>query len=342
MKSTSALRRACRKLAVLALTLLAAAAPLRAAEIVDAAYVEAALARGAIVWDVRDANAYKEGHIPGAVNAGDIGAVLRDPNREDWVPVPQVQAVLGHAGIDILAREVIAYSRQGDPNAYYALNGIRHFGGRQGKVFHGGLDAWRAAGKALVQEPTVLPPITLALAPAPNELIGTPQMLERIKARRSQIVDARTPGEFSGNDIRAIRGGSIPGAVNLPFEQNWTDPDAGIKLANKQVNTRDGMSLRSQDELRKLYAGLDRDKEVVVYCQSGVRAAVTATVLRELGFKDVKTYEPSWLGYAGVLQAPADNEVFLNVGALNARIGFLQGRVTDLEAELVRVKAGPR
>ena len=37
-------------------------------DIVDTAYVEQALARGAIVWDAREAAEYAEGHIPGAVN----------------------------------------------------------------------------------------------------------------------------------------------------------------------------------------------------------------------------------------------------------------------------------
>ncbi len=72
-----------------------------------------------------------------------------------------------------------------------------------------------------------------------------------------------------------------------------------------------------------------------------MRASITATVLRELGFKDVKLYEPSWLGYADVLNAPAESEVFVNVGALNGRIGALQGRVGELEAELARIKAKP-
>jgi len=76
----------------------------------------------------------------------------------------------------------------------------------------------------------------------------------------------------------------------------------------------------------------------VLYCQSGVRASVTATVLRDLGFKDVKLYEPSWLGYAAVLSAPAEREVFVNIGALNARIAGLQGKLGELEAELGRVK----
>jgi len=73
-----------------------------------------------------------------------------------------------------------------------------------------------------------------------------------------------------------------------------------------------------------------------------VRASETAAVLRDLGFKDVKVHEPSWLGYAGVLSAPAEDEVFVNVGALNGRIGALQNRVKDLESELAKMKSGPR
>ncbi len=316
----------------------AAVGPVTAAEIVDADYVAQALGRGAILWDVRDAKSYADAHIPGAANAGDVGTVLRDPNREDWVPAPQVAAVLGRAGIDILSREVIVYARTGDPNAYYALNGIRYFGGAAGKVFHGGLDAWQASGRPVSQEPTTLPAVTLALAPRAGTLIGNDDMLARLRSGHRQIVDARTPGEFDGDDVRAIRGGHIPGALNLPFEQNWTDPNALTKLTSGRTRTREGMSLKPVADLRRLYANLDPAQEVVVYCQSGVRAAVTAAVLRDLGFKDVKVYEPSWLGYAGMLNQPATNEVFLNVGAVNGRLSALMGRLVELEAELARMK----
>lgn len=317
----------------------AVAGTARANEIVDAGYVADALGRGAIVWDVRDAKSYADGHIPGAVNAGDIGAVLRDPNREDWVPTAEVAAVLGRAGIDILHREVIVYARTGDPNAYHALNGIRHFGGKAGKVFHGGLDAWQASGRPLAKEPTVLPAITMTLVPRAGTLIGNDEFLARVRAGHRQIVDARTPKEFAGEDVRAIRGGHVPGALNLPFEKNWSDPDALAKLTSGRTRSRDGMSLKPEAELRKLYGHLDPAQEVVVYCQSGVRAAVTAAVMRDLGFMDVKVYEPSWLGYAGMLNQPANHEVFLNVGALNGRLGALTGRLAELEAELGRLKA---
>lgn len=306
--------------------------------VVDAKYVEEAMARGAVLWDVRDAAAYRKGHLPGAVTVGDLGTVLRDPNREDWIATSQIEAILGNAGIDLLNREVIAYSWAGDPNAYYALSGMRHFGGKNGKVYHGGFDDWKSSGRPLSDDAVTLPKVSLTLTPVPTVLIGNEDMLSRVKEGRTQIVDARTPREFSAEDVRAIRGGHIPNAVNLPFEQNWVDPSAGIKLARKEVSTREGMSLKPAEALKSLYSQLDPEKEVVVYCQSGVRASVTATILKDLGFKDVKIYEPSWLGYAGMLTAPAEQEVFLNVGALNSRLGAMQGQIIELNAEVARLK----
>jgi thiosulfate/3-mercaptopyruvate sulfurtransferase len=309
----------------------------QAGDIVDTAYVQAAMKSGAIVWDVRDADAYKAGHIPGAVNVGDIGRVLRDPNREDWLPDAQVEKVLGGAGIDLANKEVIVYAAKADPYAYFGLSTVRYFGGKSGKVYHGGLDDWKAAGLPVSTQPDRLPPVALKLAPQKGVVVWTDEVVAKVsdaKAGKVQIVDVRTAGEYAGNDIRAIRGGHIPGAVNVPYEQNWVDPATSGKLARKEVSTRDGMALKPVADLRKLYAGLDPDKETIVYCQSGVRGAVGATVLRELGFKDVKVYEPSWLGYAGTLSAPVADETFVNIGALNGRIAGLQSRIDELESQV--------
>jgi thiosulfate/3-mercaptopyruvate sulfurtransferase len=232
---------------------------------------------------------------------------------------------------------VIVYTTKGDPFAYYAARMLEYYGGRHGKVFHGGIEDWKAAGLPVVTEPTRLTPVALKLD---NERVGTiwtAEVIERVRAGGAQIVDARTVKEFSGEDVRAIRGGHIPGAINIPYEANWKDPATPAKLAAKQVTNKDGMALKSRDELKALYGKLDPTKETVVYCQSGVRASETATVLRELGFSKVRLYDPSWLGYAGVLSAPAGDEVFVNVGALNGQIGALQQRVRTLEGELAKL-----
>lgn len=309
--------------------------------IVDTAAVEQAQRSGAIVWDARSAKDYSDGHIPGAVNFGAAADLFRDPNREDPPSAAAAAQLFGNAGIDIINRDVIVYTSKGDPFAYYAARMLEYYGGRHGKVYHGGIDDWKAAAKPLTTEPTRLPAVTLKLDSERVGTVWTNDVIERVRAGGTQIVDARTVKEFAGEDVRAIRGGHIVGAVNIPYEDNWKDPQTAGKLAAKQVSNRDGMALKSNSELKALYGKLDPNRETVVYCQSGVRASQTATVLRELGFSKVKVYDPSWLGYAGVLSAPADNEVFVNVGALNAQITALQGRLRQVEGELSKLLPKP-
>jgi thiosulfate/3-mercaptopyruvate sulfurtransferase len=172
-----------------------------------------------------------------------------------------------------------------------------------------------------------------------ERLVTTKEMVARLNNPNVQIVDVRTPWEFVGEDIRAIRGGHIPGAINIPYEQNWVDPETPAKLARKQVTNNAGMSLKPSEELKRLYARLDPSKETIVYCQSGARASETAGVLQQLGFTNVKVYDSAWLGYGNTLDAPANNVTFFNVGLLNSRLLALQDRVNQLEKELAEAKA---
>ena len=306
-------------------------------DIVDTAYVEQALARGAIVWDAREAADYAAGHIPGAVHFGWVGKVF-----QDLPSVPDAEKIFGAAGVDPVGKEVIIYTRKGDSFAYYGVHAMQYYGAKQAKVYHGGIDDWKAAGKPVTKEVTKLPPVAVQLAAQDSMVLWNKDMLERVRTGGAQILDVRTPREYAGDDIRAVRGGHVPGAVNIPHEQNWQDPQTAAKLTSKEVQTRDGMALKDEAALRALYAKLDPGKETIVYCQSGVRASQTATVLRALGFRDVKVYEPSWLGYAGMLTAPAENEVFVNVGALNSKIANLENQVKSLEEELTKLKGQQR
>ena len=289
--------------------------------------------RGAIVWDVRPEADYLKGHIPGAVNIGDAGQVLRNPNTEDFIPTPQIEQILGAAGIDP-AREVLVYGNRANVIAYFGHYTILYFRGENVRVYHDGIDGWRAAGQPVALAGSTPVAIALKLSARAANSVSTANILARLKDPNVQLLDVRTPKEFAGEDIRAIRGGHIPGAINIPYEQNWIDPETQSKLNQRKVADNAGMSLKPQADLRALYAGIDPNKETIVYCQSGVRAAETATVLADLGFKNVKVYDSSWLGYGNTLDAPADNAVFLNVGALNARIGSLQSRIDLLEKEL--------
>ena len=305
--------------------------------IVDLAQAQEAIKRGAQIWDVRDASDYAKGHLPGALTVGDAASVLRNPNSEDFIATAQIAALLGAAGIDP-QRESVVYGARGTWNPYFGRDTMRYFGGSKVSVFHDGIEGWQAAGLPVSTAPTQATPVKLALVVNPAISVSTLEVISRLNQSQLQIIDARTPKEFAGEDIRALRGGHVPGAINIPYEQNWSDPDTLQKLANKQVSDTRGMALKSSADLKALYSKLDPDKETVVYCQSGVRASETAGVLEQLGFKNVRVYDSSWLAYGNQLDAPANNATVFNVGALNGRVGSMQARIDALEKELAATK----
>jgi len=301
--------------------------------IIQTEQMQQALARGAIIWDVRDEKSYLDGHIPGAINIGDAGNVLRDPNKEDYIATDKIQTIFNAAGLNV-NRDIVVYGSRGNPYVYFGLYTINYFGGKQAQIYHDGMDAWKSAGLPIQKERATLPAVTVALVPQPQLVVSNEEMLKIVQSKSAQIIDARTPDEFSGKDVRAIRGGHIPNAINIPYESNWQDPATAIKLGKKQVSDNSGMTLKSQDDLKKLYSSLDPNQDTVVYCQSGVRAAETATVLKNLGFKKVKVYDSSWLGWGNNLKVQVADETFLNVGALNARMAAMQNKINQLEEAL--------
>jgi thiosulfate/3-mercaptopyruvate sulfurtransferase len=306
------------------------AIPSIAAPIVDVAAVKAAQARGAIVWDVRATPLYRKGHIPGAVSIGDAGTVLRNAVTEDFIETAQVEKILGNAGIDP-AQEIVVYADRGNAYAYFGRFALQYYGAQKVSVFHEGIEGWQEAGNAVEPADAQRPAVALKLTPRPELIASTEDVVTRTKTGAVQIIDARTAGEYLGNDVRAIRGGHIPGAVNIPYEQNWKDPETNAKMSRRQVPDNKGAGLASSDALKSLYAKLDPNKETVVYCQSGVRASETAAVLETLGFNKVKVYDSSWLGYAARLDAPAERETFFNVGAMNGKLASMQRKIDELE-----------
>jgi thiosulfate/3-mercaptopyruvate sulfurtransferase len=322
---------------------IAGLAPVAAAQpndpvIVDTAFVKEAKSRGALIWDVRSQNVYLRGHIPGAVNIDSISDVLRDPRTEDYIAISEIERILGEAGIDA-SREMVLYGSKAHPDAYFGYITMRYLGAAKVAVYHGGIDDWKDGGNTVDTDLVKLPPTTFTANPDDSLLATTREVIRKIGDPSVQIVDARSVSEFTGEDIRALRGGHVPGAVNIPYEENWIDPDTPRKLARKQVDNKDGMNLKPRESLQAMYAQLDPNKETIVYCQSGSRASVLAVVLQELGFGKVRVYDSSWLGYGNTFDAPAEDVTYFNVGRVNRMIRSLQNQIDLLEGEIEALKA---
>ena len=316
-----------------AIAILADDAP---ALIVDTAFVAEAIQRGVLLWDARVQDEFRKGHIPGAVNIGDPLRALRSENSEDFIGRDFIEEVFGSVGLNP-AREIIVYAGKAVPSAYFGLYALQYFGADNVRVYHGGIDDWKAAGRPITAQMTDPTSIKLTLTPRSEIAIETREVLSKLDRSEVQILDVRTQREFDGEDVRALRGGHIVGAINIPYERNF----AGLaprKPGAPPSNVKDALALKPEADLRALYALLDPDKETIVYCQSGSRASISAAVLKDLGFKNIRVYDASWLEYGNTLDAPAEDVKFFNVGLFSNRMNALLKRVEELEKELAAMR----
>jgi thiosulfate/3-mercaptopyruvate sulfurtransferase len=126
------------------------------------------------------------------------------------------------------------------------------------------------------------------------------QVMETLNRNQINLVDVRSPDEFSGKVIAppgmtetAQRGGHIPGAKSIPW----------AKAANE-----DG-TFKSPQELRQLYwdAGVDLAKPTIAYCRIGERSSHTWFVLKYLlGVQNVRNYDGSWTEWGNLVGAPIE------------------------------------
>ena len=114
--------------------------------------------------------------------------------------------------------------------------------------------------------------------------------LEAIDAGGKVILDTRSRKEWLGEDKRATRGGTIPGAVLLDWENHLT-PGGGLKPAG---------ALQAMFDER----GITADKEVLAFCNTGYRSAHAYLVLRMLGYPRVRNYVGSWQEWGNRVGCP--------------------------------------
>ena len=233
-----------------------------------------------LVLDVRAAEPFAAGHLPGAVHLDLWGFSLIDTD-----PAPlaaflwMVEHVLGLRGVSD-ERPVLVYGDTSDIRAARVFWFLDYFGHPALRFLDGGAQGWREAGLPLTTE-TAAPVATAWTGhPVPERLATWRDVHDRIGRPGVVLLDTRTDGEFCGTTVRATRGGCIPGAVHVEWTQN-VGPDGRFKPA---------------PELRATYesAGVTPDHEVVAYCQGAYRAAHAYVALRSLGYPRVRNYLGSW------------------------------------------------
>ncbi|HEX5633265.1 MAG TPA: sulfurtransferase, partial [Gemmatimonadales bacterium] len=224
-----------------------------------------------------------DGHLPGAHYLHldrDLCAPKTGRNgRHPLPPRGACAATAGALGIGPATPVVVMDAQQGTyaARAWWMLRWLGH---RAVALLDGGVQAWQAAGGALVREVPARPGgAPYPLATPTVEPVDAAALLDRLG--RVRLIDARAPERYRGEvEPLDARAGHIPGAVNRFFRDNLAAdgrflPPAALREAVARLGVAPGA-------------------EVVHQCGSGVTACHNALAMELAGLGTGALYPGSW------------------------------------------------
>jgi len=245
---------------------------------------------------------YDHGHLPGSIFVDlhvDLAKSGRPPEtggvRRMYLLPTEGEVAESLAGWGIAPGDrIVFYDGVGQNRlairGYWVLR-LYRFPADRVHVLDGGLTAWTADGLPTTTEPTEPSGVPVAAAEQlgrrDESLIATADDMlawshEAVTAGGpTRLLDVRLVDEYLGTDIRAARGGHIPGARHRIFT-DFVAPDGRLRTGPQAIEILNA-------------TGVDPAQVRATYCQGGVRAALAWFVLHELaGLSEVRNYAESW------------------------------------------------
>jgi len=225
-------------------------------------------------------------HIPGAVffNIDEICDSTVD--LPHMLPSPEkFSSRVGKLGLGNRNRIVVYDSSGGFMAACRVWWMFRIFGHMDVAVLDGGLPKWNHEKRPINKVEARPQEQYFSAKINCNMVKNVSQMLENIERKKFQVVDARSPRRYCGEDLEprpTEKVGHIPGSVNVPF--------------TVLLNPRKHFTFKSADEIQAAFdeVGLNVNKSIAVSCGSGVTAAVITFALYLIGNDEVAVYDGSW------------------------------------------------
>jgi thiosulfate/3-mercaptopyruvate sulfurtransferase len=251
---------------------------------------------GLVVIDIRNSDEYKDGHIPGAVNAPFAswsttrgGLLLELPEADELFDTIGAAGIKSDSRVAVVNKTDTPFDLADAARVAYTL---LYAGVKNVAVLNGGYNKWLKEKRA-VSDKTVTPK-KVAYKGELNETLFISKAYVEKKLGKSVIVDARNPDDFFGiiQNPFTEKTGHIPTATCLPAPWLWTEKG----------------TYRSIKEIRAMASGVlgrDKSREIILYCAVGGYGSTWCFALREmLGYTNVKLYNGSAQEWTADPEAP--------------------------------------
>ena len=204
-----------------------------------------------VIIDVRAAATYAQGWIPGAVHFDLFGISLNDTSPKPLAAFMwMVQHLFEQRGVN-LDQTVVFYEGISGMRAARGFWFLEYFGHTDVHVLDGGFHAWQAAGYPVTTEAPHVREVQFQPRVQASLIINADDLHGLLGSGNLGLLDTRTDDEYLAKNVRAARGGTIPGAVHIEWIHNL-DADGAFKPA---------------EALRAMYAaaGMSPDKTVIPF-----------------------------------------------------------------------------
>ena len=259
-----------KKLTLLLLLLFLYISGMYAQDLISAADAKKiVMSKNTVFVSVRPADDYARVHIFNAVNVP-VDILANEGEPEGILKsTDDLAKILGEKGVDP-AKKIVIYgtgSGKSEGRLYWVL---KYVGYPDVKILDGHMKAWMGVrGKVTNAAPSVKP---VSVTAKVDKSIYADYAYVKSKMGSALIVDVRPPDETTT--------GIINGAIEFEF--------------NKVLNAE---MFKSKDELISVFnaAGITKDKEIILYCATSVRAGIVFLALKSiLEYPNVKIYDGAY------------------------------------------------
>lgn len=239
-----------------------------------------------VVVDTQKSGDFEDQHLDGAVNIARNDITTFGPYPNMLADASKVESSLGDNGISNQTK-VLIYDNNNNMDAarlWWTMLVYGHDTANM-KVISGGLNALEEAGANFISGDYEVETAEYTAAEKNEDLIATKDEVLAQANNPSEdvvILDVRTADEVSE--------GIIPGAIHI----NYVD------------NNQDNGEFYPPSYIQRYYPDneITPDKEVIMYCQTSIRAAQSYIALHNAGYRDLKLYDGAWIEWSSDSSTP--------------------------------------